>query len=75
MDDWVEVGVFDTAEEGEESGELLYLQKHRIRSGAQTITVTVPSEPTHAGIDPYHLLIDLEDGDHLVEVNGETDGA
>jgi hypothetical protein len=33
MDDWIEVGVFD---EGEP-----YLQKHRIGSGKQTITVTV----------------------------------
>jgi len=29
---------------------------HRIRSGDQTITVTVPREPALAGIDPYHLL-------------------
>jgi hypothetical protein len=29
---------------------------HRIRSGEQTITVTVPRKPVRAGIDPYHLL-------------------
>ena len=34
----------------------LYVRKHRIRSGEQTITVTVPGRPAHAGIDPYHLL-------------------
>ena len=33
---------------------------HRIRSTEQTITVTVPRKPAHAGIDPYHLLIELE---------------
>ena len=44
MDDWVEVGVFG---EGEP-----YMQKHRIRSGKQTITVTVPRKPARAGIDP-----------------------
>jgi hypothetical protein len=29
---------------------------HRIRSGEQTITVTVSRKPVRAGIDPYHLL-------------------
>ena len=38
------------------------MQLHRIRSGEQTITVTVPREPVLAGIDPYHLL-DWEDAD------------
>ena len=48
MDDWVEIGVFG---EGEP-----YREKHRIRSGQQTITVTVPRKPTRAGIDPQNLL-------------------
>jgi hypothetical protein len=50
MDDWVEVGVFVPAEEGEELGKPLYVQMHRIRSTEQTITVTVPRKPAHAGI-------------------------
>jgi len=33
------------------------VQKHRIRSGEQTITVTVARQLAQAGIDPYHLLI------------------
>ncbi len=72
MDDWVEVGVFAPAEEGEELGKPLYLQMHRIGSGEQTITVTVPREPAHAGIDPYHLLIDWERGDNTEEVKIES---
>jgi ABC-2 type transport system permease protein len=57
MDEWVPIGVFGPAKTGR--GELsapLYAQKHRIRSGEQTITVTVPGKPNLAGIDPYHLL-------------------
>lgn len=65
MDDWVEVGVFAPAGEGEESGAPLYAQKHRIRTGTQTITVTVPHKPDRAGIDPYHLLIDRETDDNV----------
>ncbi|HEX7120488.1 MAG TPA: ABC transporter permease subunit [Longimicrobiales bacterium] len=75
MDDWVQVGVFAPAEEGEGGeapGEPLYLRLHRVRSGEQTITVTVPREPARAGIDPYHLLIDLEMADNIGEV--ETAG-
>ncbi len=34
----------------------LYMQMNRIRSGDQTIKVTVPRKPVLAGIDPYHLL-------------------
>ena len=68
MDDWVQIGVFAPAQEGEETGEPLYLQTHRVRAGEQTITVTVPSEPARAGIDPYHLLIDLATDDNVAEV-------
>jgi ABC-2 type transport system permease protein len=62
LDEWVEIGVFGEPEK--DHGELsapLYLQKHRIRSTEQTITVTVPGKPLLAGIDPHHLL-DWEEG-------------
>jgi ABC-2 type transport system permease protein len=59
MDDWLEVRVFD---EGER-----YLQKHRIHSGKQTITVTVPQKPARAGIDPRHLVSDLGETDKNVK--------
>lgn len=71
MNDWIEIGLFAPAEEEEdELGEPLYVQKHRIRSGAQTITVTVPNQPSLAGIDPYHLLdlVDPENDDNLKAV-------
>jgi ABC-2 type transport system permease protein len=68
MDDWVQIGVFAPAQEGEESGGPLYLQMHRVRAGEQTITVTVPREPARAGIDPHYLLIDLATDDNVAEV-------
>lgn len=48
------------------------MQMHRIRSGKQTITVTVPRKPTSAGIDPYHLLIELETADNDKDVKIEN---
>lgn len=64
----VEVGIFGAAESGR--GELsapLHLEKHRIRSGPQTIVVTVPRKPVLAGIDPRHLLDweEREDDDNI----------
>ena len=56
MDESVQIGVFAPTEQGADFGETLYLRMHRIRSGEQTITVTVPTKPARAGIDPYHLL-------------------
>ena len=67
MDDLIEVGVF-TGARGTELGEALYLQMHRIRSGKQRITVTVPSQPTRAGIDPRNLLIDVDGNNNLKEI-------
>ena len=47
MNDLVEIGVFAPAT-GDGPGEPLYLQRHRIRSGRQTIRVSVPRAPARA---------------------------
>jgi ABC-2 type transport system permease protein len=74
MDEWVQIGVFGDRDKSDDLGDLLYVQKHRIRSGKQTITVTVPRKPVLAGIDPYHVLDweEREDDDNIerVEVKG-----
>ncbi len=69
IDELIEIGVFAPSQPGEALGEPLYVQKHRIRSGKQTITVTVSGRPARGGIDPYNLL-DWEQGDNieLIEV-------
>ncbi|HEX5725547.1 MAG TPA: M1 family aminopeptidase, partial [Longimicrobiaceae bacterium] len=63
MDDRVDVGVFAAGEE-----EPVYLRKHRLRSGAQTVRVRVRERPARAGVDPLHKLIDRELDDNLVPV-------
>lgn len=67
MNDFVEIGVF-APPQGDRDGEPLYLKRHRIHSGRQTIRIIVPREPAHAGIDPYRKLIDREREDNVVEV-------
>lgn len=59
MNDWIEIGVYAPRGAGESSAKVLYLQKHRIGSGKQTIILNVSEQPGRAGIDPNHLLIDL----------------
>ena len=71
MTDLVEIGVFAPAEQGEKLGKPLYVRKHRVRSGRQTITVTVAQRPARGGIDPYSLL-DWEEGDNIEPI--ETGG-
>ena len=71
MNDWIEIGVYAAPEQGKELDKVLYLQKHRIRTGQQAITVTVPTKPTRAGIDPNNLLIDLKMHDNSRTVRFE----
>lgn len=64
MNDLVDMGVYAEPGSNERRGAELYLARHRVRSGRQTITVTVPGgpggEPVRAGMDPYYKLIERE---------------
>ena len=71
MDEWVPIGVFARGERRDEPSEPVYLQMHRIRSGEQTVTVTVPRKPLWAGIDPYHVL-DWEEREDDDNIEGVT---
>ena len=71
--EWVEIGLFAAAKPGETLGETLYVQKHRIRSGTQTITVMLREKPARGGIDPYNLL-DWDEGDNIEPVEVKNDG-
>jgi aminopeptidase N len=67
MNDWLEVGIY---EEGKGLDKPLYLRMHRIRSGEQTIKVTVPRKPDRGGIDPNSLMIDVRRDDNMMGVGG-----
>ncbi|HEX7809086.1 MAG TPA: hypothetical protein VF608_10180, partial [Thermoanaerobaculia bacterium] len=63
MNDFVEVGVFESGKD-----DPVYLVRHRIRSGKQTLRINVPHEPTRAGVDPRGTLIERVREDNVVEV-------
>ncbi|HSJ09000.1 MAG TPA: hypothetical protein VK928_03780, partial [Longimicrobiales bacterium] len=69
MNDVVEVGVFADGDVAP-----LYLQRHRIVSGRQRITVLVPQRPVAAGIDPLGKLIQRASEDNTVEVRSPMGG-
>lgn len=62
MNDWLEIGLY---EENKGPEAPLYLRLHRIRSGEQTIKVTLPHQPKSGGIDPNYLMIDLRLDDNI----------
>jgi hypothetical protein len=67
MDDLVEIGIFGSGSD-KGLGTPLHVQRQRIRSGKQTIRITVPREPARAGIDPYRKLIDRDRDNNIVDV-------
>ena len=72
MNDLIEVGVYASSE-GDTQEKPLYLRTHRIRAGDQEIVVTVPGRPGRGGLDPRHLLIDVEPNDNTRSVSrGQT---
>lgn len=73
LDEWVEIGVFPGTTRQSDNGEVIlgkpmYLKTHRLGRTQQTITITVPNEPGHVGVDPRGLLVDVRPRDNVVDV-------
>jgi len=72
--DYMDIGIFakeDKDENGRTRTNPLYLEKHKIKPGETTITLTVESEPVKAGIDPYNKLIDRIPDDNLIAIESK----
>ncbi len=61
MNDYIDIGVFD------KEGNILYLQKHKVKSGKNIFHVQVEKMPYKAGVDPINILIDKDSKDHLIK--------
>jgi aminopeptidase N len=70
LDTWFQVAIFPESERNVIELEPLYLQHHRLRSGAQRITVRVAEKPGIAAVDPFHLMIDRRRGDNVLRLRG-----
>ncbi len=74
LDEVFEVGAFRVrpGEAGFKAASVLALQRPRLRSGTQTLTLVLDEAPAWAGVDPYNKRIDRNSGDNLmaVEIRG-----
>ena len=68
----IEVGLFTAAPGSGAVGarHVLVMERRPIRPGAQVLQFVTDRRPTHAGIDPYHSLIDRRSGDNVRPVAG-----
>lgn len=64
--DYIDIGVTGTDANGKDKQ--LYLQKHKIKKGKNTIEIIVSEEPKKAGIDIYNKLIDKIPEDNSIAV-------
>jgi ABC-2 type transport system permease protein len=74
LDEQFEIGLF-TAEPGQgafDSGDVILFERRPIRSGRQTITLTVDREPRFAGVDPYNKRIDRDSDDNVQPITAAT---
>lgn len=74
LDEAFDIGVF-TAEPGKagfSAASVLSLERLRIRSGKQSVTVLVNQLPAYAGVDPYNKRIDRNSDDNLVQVGAKS---
>jgi ABC-2 type transport system permease protein len=70
LDEAFDIGVFD-AEPGKlgySAKSVLLLERQRIKSGQQSITVVVDKAPVFVGIDPFNKRIDRNSADNLTRV-------
>jgi ABC-2 type transport system permease protein len=63
MNDVIEIGVFAAGNDAP-----IYLARHRLKSGRQTLKIVVSQQPNRAGIDPERKLIERVREDNLVKV-------
>jgi ABC-type transport system involved in multi-copper enzyme maturation permease subunit len=64
LDTWFDVAVFAETDEPLEGVTPLYIEKHRLRSGKQKLTVRTTKRPGIAALDPFHKRIERSAGNN-----------
>lgn len=69
--DWVEIGVYGKAAEGQKEGKLLTKKKERLTQNTHVFSLITDEEPEKGGIDINHILVDrvMDDNVKKVELN------
>ncbi len=64
--DNIDIGLFSADPEDLSAQDfVLYLKKHPIKTGTNTITIVVKGKPKFAGVDPFIKLIDRDSADNI----------
>lgn len=73
----VDIGIFtkSPADEGFTADDVIYLAKHDLAGGDQTLTLKLDKKPVFVGVDPYNKLIDRNSDDNIVRVEDEVQTA
>jgi ABC-2 type transport system permease protein len=58
LDSWFDVAVFPETDEPLEKVAPLYIEKHRLHSGKQVLTVRTSKRPEIVSLDPFHKRIE-----------------
>jgi ABC-2 type transport system permease protein len=62
LDTWFDVAVFAETDKPLEEAAPLYIAKHRLRSGIQSLTVRTSKRPGIVALDPFHKMIERNSG-------------
>ena len=70
LDEAFDVGVFtmQPGKPGFTKTSVLSMERQRVHSGRQTLTVVVDQEPKFAGVDPYNKYVDRNSSDNVQQV-------
>ena len=70
LDEAFDIGVFaaEPGKAGYTKASVLSMERGRVHSGRQTLTVVVDQEPKFAGVDPYNKYVDRNSGDNVRKV-------
>ena len=70
LDEAFDIGVFaaEPGTTGFTKASVLSMERGRVHSGRQTVTVVVEHEPKFAGVDPYNKYVDRKSGDNVARV-------
>ncbi len=72
LDEAFDIGVFseEPGRKGYSAASVLHFARQPIKSGKQTLTLTVAKPPVFVGVDPFNKRIDRNSEDNLVKVGG-----
>jgi aminopeptidase N len=70
LDEAFDIGVFsaEPGKAGYTAKSVLAFTRQRIKTGQQTVTLTVDQPPRWVGVDPYNKRIDRNSGDNLTQL-------